>query len=86
MTTRDEVWHSALLTLYSDGEFRIADLPFEESQAHTVRRVLRDMEEKGWLSREHENSGIWMRGPLADALLASQEFRDVDAVLDQLEE
>ena len=45
MTLRDDVWHSVLLQLRKTGYFRISDLPFADGQTHTVRRVLRQMEE-----------------------------------------
>jgi len=46
----------------NSGDFKIGDLPFEEGERHTVRRVLRNMEDKGWLRREKKTSNIWKPG------------------------
>lgn len=62
MTLRDKVWHAVLQQLIKTGYFRISDLPFDESQRHTVRRVLHDMEDKGWLYRENELAATWRVG------------------------
>lgn len=80
MTARDDVWQAVLFKIYETDEFRLADLPFDSGQSHTARRVLRDMESKGWLTRTSEGSSIWRRGPVADALLAEQSWRDIDVV------
>lgn len=66
MTLRDEVWNAVLKRLVNVGEFQIGDLPFKESQAHTVRRVLREMTKLGWLAQESDRSATWDRGPVAD--------------------
>lgn len=78
MTVRDNAWHTLLLAIYSHNEFRLSDLDWPEDSYATLRRVAREMENKGWLSRSSPNSSVWRRGPLADALLASQEWRDID--------
>lgn len=62
MTIRDEVWHEVMKQLVQTGYFKISDLPFEEGQRHTVRRVLKEMEERGWLERENERAAIWRIG------------------------
>lgn len=51
------------------GKFRITDLPLEESQRHTVRRVLREIEEMGWVHRDSPRSSIWRLGPKAEMML-----------------
>lgn len=66
MTLRDEVWNSVLKQLVKTGNFRISDLPFNESQRHTVRRVLREMEDLGWLERENKRSATWRMGEMAE--------------------
>lgn len=65
MTLRDDVWNSVLRQCIETGKFKISDLPFKEGQRHTTRRVLREMEELDWLSRESEKSAIWRIGPKA---------------------
>ena len=69
MTLRDEVWDEVLFVLSSKGKFKISDLKFDKSQRHTVRRVLRQMENQGWLNRETEQAGIWRLGSRAEILL-----------------
>lgn len=66
MTLRDEVWNAVLEQLVKTGSFRISDLPFDESQRHTVRRVLREMEDLGWLSRENKRAATWRVGEMAE--------------------
>jgi hypothetical protein len=80
MTLRDSVWHEAILMIYKKDSFKISELPFESGQYHTARRVLRSMEEKGYLMRTSQGSSIWRRGPLADALIAEQSWRDIDTI------
>ncbi|MDB2237039.1 hypothetical protein [Halorubrum ezzemoulense] len=80
MTLRDSVWHEAILMIYKKDSFKISELPFEEGQYHTARRVLRSMEQKGYLMRTSPGSSIWRRGPLADALIAEQSWRDIDTI------
>ena len=65
MALRDDVWDSVLHVLKEEGRLQISDLPFEDSQRHTVRRTLREMENKGWLMRESERGKIWYAGPVA---------------------
>jgi len=43
MTLRDDTWNAVLVQLRKTGQFKISDLPFDESKRHTVRRVLREM-------------------------------------------
>ena len=69
MTLRDDVWDTALMELKNRGKFKISDLPFEEEQRHTVRRVLREMDEKGWVTRESKQAAIWRLGPKAEMVL-----------------
>lgn len=66
MTLRDHVWNAVLKQLVKTGQFRISDLPFNESQRHTVRRTLRKMEGLGWLSRENDRAATWRMGELAE--------------------
>lgn len=69
MTLRDEVWHHVLLQLIKHGPFKISDLPFNEKQRHTARRVLREMEDTGWLTRESNRAAIWKPGEKAKLCL-----------------
>lgn len=69
MTLRDEIWNEVLTTLVNRGQFKINELPFDESQRHTVRRVLKEMEELGWLTRESEHASIWRIGSKSELLL-----------------
>lgn len=73
MTLRDEVWNDVLKQLIKTGKFRISDLDFDESQTHTVRRVLREMEELGWLSRDSPRAAYWRMGELAELHLNVSE-------------
>ena len=73
-TIRDEAWNAAIEQLVRTGKFKLIDLPFKESERHTVRRVLREMQSYSWLTRESEHSSIWRAGPKAELLLnISQE-------------
>lgn len=63
MTLRDQVWDTTLVLLADSETFKLSDLGFDESERHTVRRVLQRMEELDWLSRETKNSSIWHKGP-----------------------
>ena len=65
MTLRDEAWDETLKQLRKTGKFRIGDLPFDHGQRHTVRRVLREMEDREWLSRETEYAATWRMGEKA---------------------
>lgn len=76
MTLRDDVWNSVLRQLIKTGKFKISDLPFDESKRHTVRRVLREMEELGWLSRENDRSATWRMGELAELHLLTSTGRN----------
>jgi hypothetical protein len=69
MTLRDAVWNSVMKQLIKTGQFRISDLPFNESQRHTVRRTLRTMEELEWLSRENDRAATWRMGENAELYL-----------------
>lgn len=62
MTLRDNVWNAVLKQLIRTGKFMISDLPFTEEQRHTVRRVLREMEDLGWLERESKKAATWRLG------------------------
>lgn len=73
MTLRDEVWDEALTRLKRNGKFRLSELPFDESERHTVRRSLRNMEERGWLYRESEQSPIWRLGSKAELILEADD-------------
>lgn len=52
--------------LVKTGQFQISELPFDESQRHTVRRTLREMEKLGWLSRESDRDATWRMGEQAE--------------------
>lgn len=69
MTLRDEVWHATLRQIVKTGSFRISDLPFNDSQRFTVRRVLREMEDLGWLERENDRAATWRLGDKAESHL-----------------
>jgi len=69
MTLRDAVWNAVMKQIVKTGQFKISELPFEEAQRHTVRRVLREMEEMGWLSRESNQSAMWQSGEMAQLCL-----------------
>jgi DNA-binding HxlR family transcriptional regulator len=63
-----------LTTLVNRGKFKISELPFDSSSRSTVRRTLREMEEKGWLARESEHAHVYRLGPKGELLLdVSQE-------------
>ncbi|MFC7018369.1 MULTISPECIES: hypothetical protein [Haloarcula] len=69
MTLRDDVWDAALMEVANRGQFKISDLPFEEEQRHTVRRTLREMQDKGWLRRESKQAAIYRLGSKAEMML-----------------
>lgn len=69
MTLRDHVWLAVLIALVNEGAFELGDLPFDEGQRHTVRRILREMEEEGLLARDNDRSPRWKPGDLARELL-----------------
>lgn len=69
MTLRDEAWNVALDEIYRKGKFKLTDLPFKQSELHTVRRTCRELESHGWLYRESEHSAIWRAGPKAESLM-----------------
>ena len=73
MVLIDEIWSSALEKLINTGEFRLTDLPFEPSEIFTVRRCVREMESRGWLSRESEHADVWCAGPKAEMLMNLSE-------------
>ena len=71
MTVRDRVWDAVLRELVTedDAKFKISDLDFTESERHTVRRVLREMEELSWLERTSDTGRIWYAGESAREFL-----------------
>lgn len=69
MTLRDQVWNATLDMLDERDEFKLSDLEFQESERHTVRRVLRRMEDYGWLDRRTPNSSIWQAGPKYESFI-----------------
>ena len=69
MTLRDQVWDAVLEELNRTGKFTISDLDFEDSERHTVRRVLRRMEEFGWLRRTNKQAATWRLGTKAEIYL-----------------
>ena len=73
MTLRDKVWNEVIEVLTKEGKFKISELNFDESQRHTVRRVLKNMERQGFLRRETEHAKIWRAGPRAKELLDLSE-------------
>ena len=77
MTVRDAVWTEVLDTLIKYGKFKISDLDFPKSKRHTVRRVLRQMEEYDWLMRESKRDSTWRVGPRAESHLniSSEKIR-----------
>lgn len=75
MTLRDDVWHEVLSTLATQQKFKISELGFEDSQRHTVRRVLREMESRGYLKRDNKQSPFWQRGPQFEMLSSVIESR-----------
>jgi len=65
MTLRDSVWNETLKQLIKTGRFRISELPFDDSERHSVRRTLKQMEEMGWLARESNRAAIWRMGEMS---------------------
>lgn len=66
---RDEVWNATLEQVIKTGKFRVGDLPFRESQRHTVRCVLASMESLGWLRRNSEYDSTWRMGEKSELRL-----------------
>ena len=73
MTLRDETWNTALEQVVRTGKFKLTDLPFNESEIHTCRRVLREMESYSWLERDSPHAAIWRAGPKAEMLMNLSE-------------
>jgi hypothetical protein len=73
MTLRDDAWNIALIQIVKTGKFRLTDLPFKESERHTVRRVLREMEAYDWLERDSDYASIWRAGDMAQMLMNLSE-------------
>lgn len=73
MTLRDECWTTALEQIVRTGKFKLTDLPFKQSERHTCRRVLREMEDYQWLTRDTPHSSIWRAGPKAEMLMNLSE-------------
>ena len=73
MTLRDQCWTTALEQIVRTGKFKIGDLPFKPSERHTCRRVLREMQDYGWLSRDSPSAAIWRAGPKAEMLMNLSE-------------
>lgn len=69
MTLRDDVWNAVLDQLVKSAKFRISDLQFPDGKRSTVRRVLRQMEELGWLRRDSKLAATWRAGEKAELLL-----------------
>ncbi len=68
-TLRDQAWNAAMEQIVKTGKFKLTDLPFKQSERHTVRRVVRSMEAYSWLQRDSEHSSIWRAGPKAELLM-----------------
>ena len=73
MTLRGDCWDTVLTILVEEGRFKLSELPFEDSQKHTVRRVVREMESKGWVERKSKQAAIWRIGPKGRLLLDVDE-------------
>lgn len=77
MTLRDEIWNASLEQVIGNGKFRvknlIEDTELDESQTQTIRRVLRQLEDKGWLKRSSSQSPIWRAGWKSEMLLNLDE-------------
>lgn len=69
MTTRDQAWNAILHQLLEKNEFKMSDLPFDQRQHHTVRRVLRYMEDQEIVERESPQHKIWKLGPEGEKIL-----------------
>lgn len=69
MTARDEIFSAVLEQLIRTGKFKLRDLPIRESEMATARRVLRVMEDLGWVARSSPNSSIWRVGHKGELLL-----------------
>ena len=83
MTTRDEVWEAIVEELVREGEFKISELPIDEKQRQTVRRVCRKMEDMGFLTRESKQSKTWRAGEKSKALLNLSMRAQVTAGFDE---
>lgn len=73
MTLRDQAWNTILEQIVKSGKFKLSDLPFKESERHTVRRVARALEDYDWLTRDSPNAAIWRAGPKAELLMNLSE-------------
>jgi len=76
VTLRDDIWSRILLKLRLLEPFRIQELGFGESERHTAGRVLREMEQMGWIYRGTEGSPIYQPGVLAYAVFGSGDLEE----------
>lgn len=83
MTTRDAVWNAVISKLVEEGRFKIGDLDIPEEKRHTVRRVLKEMEDMGYLERKKEYSHTYRAGELAKLHFDLSDKARVMADLDE---
>lgn len=68
---------TALHLANKEGEFRLPDikehlhLPENPPSNSTVRLILRQMEESGWLERDHPEGRVWHAGDQLDEFMES---------------
>ncbi|MUV56229.1 hypothetical protein [Halogeometricum sp. CBA1124] len=84
-TLRDRVWNDVLITVSKQGSFKMGDLGFSESQRHTVRRVLKAMEEQDWLHRENNRMKTWHPGDTAKEYVKFSERVRLEMQLEEME-
>jgi hypothetical protein len=66
---RDEVWDQALQFLAEGEVVSLLKLEFSSSQLVSAKRILRDMEKLGWLTKRSDDPPAWGAGPVAQRYL-----------------
>jgi hypothetical protein len=82
-TVRDQIWSAIIEQLVIEGEFRVSDLGLDESKNQTIRRVCREMEKMGYLTRDSKRSKTWKAGERADLHLNLSMRAKVNAGFDE---
>lgn len=83
MTIRDDIWDTIIEELVQTGEFKISDLDIDEGRRQTVRRVCREMEDRGYLQRTSKQSKTWRAGKKANLHLNLSMRAMVNAGFDE---
>ena len=88
MTLRDDTWNASLELLVKQQKFKVDhlvdhlneespdDVEISDDQRQTIRRCLRQLEDKGWVERTTEQSEIWRIGWKGEVMLETSADLD----------